>query len=122
MARKALISGITGQDGAFLARLLLERGYTVYGGIRKSATSTTWRLRSLGILDKVEMINFELLDEANLKAKFREIRPDEFYNLAGQSSVSASFDQPLYTARANALAVTEMLETMRLEHPEMRLY
>lgn len=122
MARKALISGITGQDGALLARHLLERGYIVYGGIRNGTATGTWRLSALGILDKVKLQSLELMDEAGLRRALREIEPDEFYNLAAQSSVSVSFEQPLYTTRANALAVTELLEWIRLEHPGMRFY
>ena len=122
MARKALISGITGQDGALLARHLLERGYIVHGGVRNVAAADTWRLRALGIVDKVKLLSLELLDEAGLKRTLSEIEPDEFYNLAAQSSVRTSFEQPLYTTRANALAVTELLEAIRLEHPAMRFY
>jgi GDPmannose 4,6-dehydratase len=122
MPRSALISGIAGQDGAFLARLLLERGYTVYGGVRSGAANGMWRLEALGIRDEVKLLPFDLTDDAALRQALGEIRPDETYNLAAQSSVSTSFEQPLYTTRANALAVTELLETIRLRHPEMRFY
>ncbi|MGH7003053.1 MAG: GDP-mannose 4,6-dehydratase [Alphaproteobacteria bacterium] len=122
MGKRALITGITGQDGAYLARLLLERGYEVHGGVRRAATATTWRLEALGIRDHVRLVDFELLEESNIRTKLAEIKPDEIYNLAGQSLVSASFGQPLYTTRANGIAVAHMLEALRQAHPHVRFY
>ena len=122
MTKRALVTGITGQDGAYLARLLLDRGYDVYGGVRRPASATVWRLEALGIRARVRLVNFELLDEAAMKMQIDAIRPDEIYNLAGQSLVSASFDQPLYTARANGIAVAHMLEILRQSRSETRFY
>ena len=122
MAKRALITGITGQDGAYLARLLLARGYEVLGGARRAADAATWRLDALGIRERVRLVDFELLEESNLQSKLAEIRPDEIYNLAGQSLVSASFGQPLYTTRANGIAVAHMLEILRQSHPQVRFY
>jgi len=122
MGKRALITGITGQDGAYLARLLLDRGYEVYGGARRAAAATIWRLEALGVAGKIRLVDFELLEESNMQAQLAEIRPDEIYNLAGQSLVSASFGQPLYTARANGIAVAHMLEALRQAHPDVRFY
>jgi GDPmannose 4,6-dehydratase len=122
MARRALITGITGQDGAYLARLLLADGYEVYGGVRRAGSSNLWRLEELGVRDKVRLVEFELLEETNLKSLIDELRPAEIYNLAGQSFVSTSFNQPLYTTRANAVAVAYLLEALRQGHPETRFY
>lgn len=122
MTRRALISGITGQDGAFLAQLLLEKGYEVFGGLRRSSSGTTWRLAEIGVLNKINLVDFELLDFESIRNAFRAVRPHEFYNLGGQSFVKSSFQQPFYTTQVNALAVTNLLEIMRVEHPEMRFY
>lgn len=122
MAKRALITGVTGQDGAYLARLLLDRGYEVLGGVRRADAAGTWRLEALGVRERVRLVDFELLEESNLQAKLADIRPDEIYNLAGQSLVSASFGQPLYTTRANGIAVAHMLEILRQSHPHVRFY
>lgn len=122
MGRRALISGVTGQDGAFLAQLLLEKGYTVYGGMRRSASDTTWRLAEAGILRRINLVEFELFDFESNRSTIRTVRPDEFYNLGGQSFVKSSFQQPIYTAQVNALAVANLLEIMRVEFPDVRFY
>jgi GDPmannose 4,6-dehydratase len=122
MVKRALVTGVTGQDGAYLARLLVERGYEVFGGVRRRGPASTWRLEALGVGDRVRFVDFELLDEAAMKAQIDAIRPDEIYNLAGQSLVSASFDQPLYTARTNGIAVAHMLEILRRSGRETLFY
>jgi GDPmannose 4,6-dehydratase len=122
MSRRALITGIAGQDGAYLARLLLERGYEVYGGFRRGGTPSTWRLEALGILGRIRLIEFELLDGSEIKSKLAEVRPDEIYNLGGQSLVSASFDQPLRTTAVNSVAVAHILEAIRWHHRGVRFY
>ncbi|MCW5770959.1 MAG: GDP-mannose 4,6-dehydratase [Rhodospirillaceae bacterium] len=122
MVKRALVTGITGQDGAYLARLLLDRGYEVYGGARRPAAASTWRLEALGIRDRVRLVEFELFDEAAMKTQIAALRPDEIYNLAGQSLVSASFNQPLYTTRANGIAVAHMLEILRQGGRPIRFY
>jgi GDPmannose 4,6-dehydratase len=122
MQRRALITGITGQDGAYLARLLLRQGYSVFGGVRRAGSANTWRLEALGLREKVRLVEFELLEEANIKTVIDEVKPHEIYNFAGQSFVSTSFHQPLYTTRANALAVAYLLEVLRQSCPDTRFY
>jgi GDPmannose 4,6-dehydratase len=122
MGRRAFITGITGQDGAYLARLLLERGYAVSGGARHLAGDAVWRLRDLGLLERVELIAFDLRDAAGLQAALRAARPDEIYNFAAQSFVGESFAKPAETAAINAAAVAHMLEAVRQSLPAARFY
>lgn len=119
---KALISGITGQDGAYLAALLLQKGYKVYGAKRRSSNKNTWRLEELGIADKVEIVDMELTEFSNILQVIGELLPDELYNLAGQSYVATSFIQPIFTGDVNSLGVTRLLEACRLVSPETRFY
>jgi GDPmannose 4,6-dehydratase len=120
--KKALITGVTGQDGAFLAKLLLEKGYEVYGGLRRTSTSNLWRLEELGIADSIVHTPFELLESSNIRSVIRQIRPDEIYNLAAQSFVKISFDQPIYTAHADGIGVAYLLEAIRECAPSAKLY
>jgi GDPmannose 4,6-dehydratase len=122
MAKTALITGISGQDGGYLAKLLLDKGYTVYGGHRQNASGEFWRLAELGILDRVKMVPFELLEASNLVRVLDKVRPDEVYNLAAQSFVGASFEQPIYTADVNALGVIRLLEAIRSVNTTIRFY
>ena len=122
MAKCALITGVTGQDGAYLAKLLLDRGYRVVGASRQNATPSTWRLNELGIANRIERVPFELLEPSNIRAVLRQIMPDEIYNLAAQSFVQLSFDQPEYTSSVDALGVLRLLEAMREVVPEARFY
>ena len=122
MAKTALITGISGQDGGYLAKLLLDKGYTVYGGHRQNASGEFWRLAELGILDRVKMVPFELLEASNLVRVLDKVRPDEVYNLAAQSIVGASFEQPIYTADVNALGVIRLLEAIRSVNTTIRFY
>ena len=122
LKKSALITGVYGQDGAYLAKLLLDKGYKVYGGYRRSATLANWRLRRLGIENDVEMVPLELLEYSNIHRLIDRIRPDEFYNLAAQSFVGVSFEQPLYTADVDGIAVTRILEALRLLSPETKFY
>ena len=101
--KKAFVTGVTGQDGAYLAELLLKKGYKVFGGVRRSSTTNTWRLKHLKIENDIEFVDFELLEETNITKTLRTIQPDEFYNLAAQSFVGVSFKQPIYTANATGL-------------------
>jgi GDPmannose 4,6-dehydratase len=112
-SRRALVTGITGQDGAYMADLLLSKGYDVYGGFRRSSTPNFWRLRALGIFEKVRLISFDLGDQGSIEALFAVARPDECYNFASQSSVPVSFQQPDYTNDVNAGGVIRMLHAMR---------
>ncbi|MBI1273682.1 MAG: GDP-mannose 4,6-dehydratase [Alphaproteobacteria bacterium] len=122
MAKTALITGVTGQDGAYLAKLLLEKGYTVYGAHRRSAANNMWRLEELGIAGQIEMVGMELLEYGNVQQVVADLKPDELYNLAAQSFVATSFTQPLYTTEADALAVTRLLEAVRHNSPKTRFY
>lgn len=120
--KTALVTGISGQDGAYLARLLIDKGYKVYGTYRRSSTPNFWRLEELGIKDRVNLICMELTDETNIQNVVRETKPDEFYNLAAQSFVQTSFTQPIYTGEVNGLSVAKILESLRAFSPETRFY
>ena len=120
MARRALITGITGQDGSYLAEFLLEKGYEVFGMVRRSSTETFGRIDH--IADRVTFIQGDLLDQASLVQVMEESRPDEIYNLAAQSFVPASWNQPVLTGEFTALGVTRMLDAMRQVVPQARFY
>lgn len=124
MTKRALITGITGQDGAYLSQLLLSKGYEVFGLVRRSSTADVndVRLRWLGIADKVHLIDGNLLDLSGLIRTLRDVKPDEIYNLAAQSFVKSSWQQPILTGQVTALAVTNVLEAIRLECPSVRFY
>ncbi|UHD46902.1 GDP-mannose 4,6-dehydratase [Aureimonas altamirensis] len=124
MTKTALITGITGQDGAYLSQLLLSKGYEVYGILRRSSTAEVndVRLKWLGIADKVHLIDGDLLDLSGIMRAVRETKPDEVYNLAAQSFVKSSWQQPILTGQVTALGVTNMLEAIRIERPEARFY
>lgn len=124
MAKSALITGITGQDGAYLARLLLRKGYEVYGVARRTSTggAATERLRWLGVADDVRVIDGDALDLASLMRALQEARPDEVYNLAAQSYVMTSWRQPLLTGSVTALGAAHMLEAVRLTGARLRYY
>ena len=111
--KRALITGISGQDGAYLAKLLLKKGYRVFGGERQNASGSLWRLKSLNIENKVEVIPFELLEENNINDVIRNGRFNEVYNLAAQSFVGNSYSNPIFTSNVNALGVTRILEAIR---------
>ena len=119
--RRALITGITGQDGAYLARFLREQGYEVFGGCRRNAQPNKWRLAKLGIEDEVEFVPLDLLEYENVKRTIDRINPDEIYNLAAQSFVGDSFELPLYTVDVNGLGVLRLLEAIR-DRKDIRLY
>jgi GDPmannose 4,6-dehydratase len=120
MAKKALITGITGQDGSYLAELLLEKGYEVYGLNRRTSTPNQSRLAK--IIDQVHMISGDLLDPYSLYQAILEVQPDEIYNLAAQSFVKASWEQPMFTGESTALGVTRMLDAMRMAKPDAKFY
>jgi GDPmannose 4,6-dehydratase len=122
--KRALITGVTGQDGAYLSHLLLEKGYEVYGLLRRSASADVidGRLRWLGINGHVRMIDGDLLDLSSVLRILREVKPDEVYNLGAQSFVKTSWSQPILTGQVTALGVGIMLEAVRLEVPEARFY
>jgi GDPmannose 4,6-dehydratase len=122
--RRALITGVTGQDGAYLSQLLLDKGYEVYGLVRRSASADVvdGRLRWLGIAGDVRMLDGDILDLASVLRILRDMKPDEVYNLGAQSFVRTSWNQPLLTGQVTALGVGVMLEAVRLEVPEARFY
>jgi GDPmannose 4,6-dehydratase len=118
--RRALITGITGQDGSYLAELLLEKGYQVFGMTRRASTENVERIAHL--VDKVTLLQGDLLDPPSLDAALREARPNEVYNLAAQSFVPTSWNQPVLTAEFTAVGVTRMLEAIRAVDPSIRFY
>lgn len=118
--KKALITGITGQDGSYLAELLLEKGYEVYGLTRR--TSTTNYARLTGIVEKIKMVSGDLLDQYSLSNAIEEVQPDEIYNLAAQSFVKASWEQPVFTGESTGLGVTRMLDALRMSKPNAKFY
>ncbi len=124
MTRKALITGISGQDGAYLAKLLLDKGYEVTGIVRRSSHAgvVDHRLRWLGVLDRVRLVDGDLLDQSSLCRVVAECQPDEVYNLAAQSFVTTSWQQPVLTANVTAVGVTNVLEAIRLIRPQARFY
>lgn len=122
MTKTALITGITGQDGAYLARLLLSKGYSVVGASRRSSSENTGRLAELGIDKDVKIVPFDLAEYSNIHRLIDGLKPDELYNLGAQSFVSTSFDQPIYTAEVDAVAVTRILEAIRTVSPGTRFY
>ena len=116
MAKTALITGITGQDGAYLAQLLLSKGYDVHGLVRRSSTAdvNTARLKWLGIEGDVHLVDGNLRDLSGLIRTVREVKPDEVYNLGAQSHVAVSFEPPEYTADVDAMGTLRLLEAIRL--------
>jgi GDPmannose 4,6-dehydratase len=120
MAKKAIITGVTGQDGSYLAELLLAKGYEVAGIVRRLSAPNVWRIQHL--LDRITLIQADLLDQLSLIKAVEAVRPDEFYNLGAMSFVPASWDQPMLTGEYNAQGVTRALETIRSVNPKIRFY
>ena len=120
--KRALITGITGQDGAYLAQFLLDKGYRVYGTYRRISTPNFWRLQYLDIFDKVNLIPADLLDTSSIVEAVKVSQPDEIYHLAAQSFVFASFEQPVGAGEITGLGVTRILEVIREINPKIRFY
>jgi GDPmannose 4,6-dehydratase len=120
MGKRALISGITGQDGSYLSELLLSKGYEVYGIVRRASTTNYWRIEHL--LDRIQLKPADLLDQLSLIRVIDDVRPHEFYNLAAMSFVPASWDQPMLTGEFNAQGVTRALEAVRHVDGGIRFY
>ena len=120
MTRRALITGITGQDGSYLAEFLLDKGYEVVGMVRRSSTVNYERIAHL--MDSVRFHSGDLLDQLSMVEALKEHRPDEVYNLAAQSLVQTSFGQPVLTGETTGLGVTRLLDAVRLVDPEIRFY
>lgn len=122
MAKRALITGITGQDGAYLAKLLLDKGYEVFGTFRRLSTPNFWRLQSLDIFERVNLISADLVDGGSMIEAVKIPALEEVYHLAAQSFVGASFEQPISTAEVTGLGVTRILEAIRQINPEIKFY
>ena len=122
MKKTALITGVSGQDGAYLSKLLLKKGYRVIGGERRSASGSLWRLKDLNIENDVEITDFELSEFTNIYRTIEKYRPDEIYNLAAQSFVGASFEMPTMTSDITGLGVSRILEAIRQINPDIKFY
>lgn len=120
--KRGLITGITGQDGAYLAQFLLNKNYQVFGTYRRLSTPNFWRLQYLNIFEKVHLIPADLLDSASLIGAVKIAKPDEIYNLAAQSFVGASFEQPIATGEITGLGVVRMLEAIRMINKKIKFY
>lgn len=120
----AIITGITGQDGAYLAQLLLDKGYTVYGTYRRTSSVNFWRIEELGIQNhpNLHLVEYDLTDLGSNIALVQKVQPDEIYNLAAQSFVGVSFDQPTATAQITGIGALNLLEAIRLVNPKIRFY
>ena len=124
MSKTAIITGITGQDGAYLAHLLLDKGYAVYGTYRRTSSVNFWRIEELGIQDhaNLNLVEYDLTDLGSTIALVQKVQPDEIYNLAAQSFVAVSFDQPTTTAQITGIGALHLLEAIRLVNPKIRFY
>lgn len=122
MSKVALITGVTGQDGAYLAQLLLQKGYQVFGLVARRSSDTRWRLRELGIEGDIQYLDGDLADACSVQRTVLKARPDEFYNLGAQSFVGSSWDQPVTTGIVDGLGVTHVLEAIRQFSPQTRFY
>ena len=124
MTKKAIITGITGQDGAYLAQLLLALGYQVYGTFRRTASVNFWRIDELGIAEhpNLRLVEFDLTDLSSAIRLVSECQPDEVYNLAAQSFVGVSFSQPLSTAQITGVGAVHLLEAIRIVNPKIKFY
>jgi GDPmannose 4,6-dehydratase len=122
--KTAVITGVTGQDGAYLAALLLDKGYQVYGTYRRTSSVNFWRLEDLGIAshERLQLVEYDLTDLGTTISLLNRAEPDEIYNLAAQSFVGVSFEQPTTTAQITGLGVLNMLEAIRLIDPKIRFY
>ena len=120
--KTAMITGITGQDGGYLAKFLLSKGYRVIGLYRRGATDTFSKLKEHGIFDQIELLDFDLLEFSNICRLMTKYKPDEFYNLAAQSFVATSWEEPIYTAQADGMGVLYILEAIRQFSPQTHFY
>jgi GDPmannose 4,6-dehydratase len=120
--KRALITGVTGQDGAYLSRLLLDKGYEVYGMVARRGSDALWRLRELGVEGRVALLTGDVTDLSSLLRALEQAQPAEFYNLAAQSFVDKSWDLPSQTVSVTGMAVTNVLEAIRCTDPKIRFY
>ena len=124
MKKISIITGITGQDGAYLAQLLLEKGNVVYGTYRRTSSVNFWRMQELGILEhpQLHLVEYDLTDSCSSMRLIQSAAPDEVYNLAAQSFVGVSFDQPSTTAQITGIGALNLLEAIRLVNRKIRFY
>ncbi|WP_263147298.1 GDP-mannose 4,6-dehydratase [Pseudomonas sp. RIT-PI-AD] len=122
MTKSALVTGVTGQDGAYLAKLLLEKGYRVFGLTARRSSDTQWRLRELGVQGDIQFLEGDLADACSIQRALLKSNPDEVYNLGAQSFVGTSWDQPVTTGVVDGLGVTHVLEAIRQFKPDTRFY
>lgn len=124
MSKVALITGITGQDGAYLAQFLLSKDYIVFGAYRRTSSLNFWRIKELGVENhrNLKLVEYDLTDLGGTISLIEKIKPDEIYNLAAQSFVGVSFDQPVTTTQINALGTLHLLEAVRIVNKEIRFY
>lgn len=124
MSKRAIVTGITGQDGAYLAELLLGKGYVVYGTYRRTSSVNFWRIEELGLQNhpNLHLVEYDLTDLGSSLGLIKDAAPDEVYNLAAQSFVGVSFDQPTTTAQITAIGALNLLEAIRLVNPKIRFY
>jgi GDPmannose 4,6-dehydratase len=122
MTKRALITGVTGQDGAYLSKFLLDKGYDVFGTFRRVSTPNFWRLHYLDIFDKIKLVPIDLADITSINEAVSITKPDEIYNLAAMSFVASAFEQPILTGVVDGLGVTAFLEAIRHINPEIKLY
>ncbi|MEC9458332.1 MAG: GDP-mannose 4,6-dehydratase [Pseudomonadota bacterium] len=122
MNKRALITGITGQDGAYLSSLLLDKGYEVYGSVRRTSSINTGRLSELGVLENINLASMDLSEITNIQRVIEQIEPNEIYNLAAQSFVQTSFEQPIYTSEIDAIGVSRILEVIRMMGGKAKFY
>ncbi|MFQ5480960.1 MAG: GDP-mannose 4,6-dehydratase [Thermodesulfobacteriota bacterium] len=120
--KRALITGITGQDGAYLAKLLLDKGYKVFGAARRASEMNVTKLQQVGAYEGIECVSLELQEMTNILRTIEKIRPDEVYNLAAQSFVGASFEMPIFTSDVTALGPLRILEAIRQINPKIKFY
>jgi len=120
--KTALVTGITGQDGCYLAKSLLEKGYKVYGGERRTTTNKYWRMEEIGIADDIEFVELDVVDQANVRRAIEKTNPDEIYNLAAQSFVALSFEQPELATLIDGMGVLRILESIRQVNTDIKFY
>ena len=122
--KKAIITGVGGQDGAYLARYLIDLGYEIYGGYRRAVSPNFWRLNELGLLNEpnFHLVEFELTDPFNILSVVNKIRPEEIYNLAAQSFVGVSFKEPFHTANATGIGTLNILEAIKTVDKSIKFY
>jgi GDPmannose 4,6-dehydratase len=122
LGKVAFITGVTGQDGAYLSRFLLDRGYSVFGAVRRTSSKNLWRLKELGIENEINLVSLDLLEITNIMRVLEKVQPEEIYNLAAQSFVELSFEQPIYTGDVDGIGVARLLEAIRVLCPEAHFY